>query len=227
MPTRPAIALGDIAATNRLALHVTCQELTDVANREDIGIENQRPSLNSHLLRNPHPKWAERLQVLVAPYGDPPLSQVGLALASLKVGSFLEPKKLHFERIRGLRACLQQMSTHLRPQNLLVVGMNDDARLHVRPRMSPCIDLLRIPLAARNSCAPVSRSQDPDHRSPPPGHAPIQTGRPTDRPWTPACASATHDGSSASRAGFLVETEAQRHAIRLPKARTTSRVSAG
>ena len=126
------VIAGPRRATDRLAVHVAAEQLGDVANREDVGIGDDRPPLVAKQAGDGEPHRRERLEVVGVPVTLMPAAHERMA-ALLKLREFARIDDPDLERVGRPAVAAEAVRGNERAQHLLVVGVDDDGRLHHRP----------------------------------------------------------------------------------------------
>ena len=105
---RPALALVARlgAAEERHPAHVAAQQVEDVANCEDVGVDYERTALVAHQLRRHEAQWREGLQIVVQPPTLFAVAQVELALPGMHEAVVLHLDEVHVELLGAVRVLL-------------------------------------------------------------------------------------------------------------------------
>ena len=117
-----------LAAQDGLAAHVPTEQLIDVADREDVGIHNERPALEAEEGWDHAAEWGERLQIAPAPdrrrAAVPPEECLIVSLVQMR--GLFQPEQADIEQVRALGSGLKRVRADHRGDHLLVIGVNDD-----------------------------------------------------------------------------------------------------
>jgi hypothetical protein len=79
----PLLRTGAHAAEDRLATHVAGQELPDVADGEDIRVDDDRTAFVAHEFRRHEAQQGKRLQIFISPWPFDPVPLKKLAFLGL------------------------------------------------------------------------------------------------------------------------------------------------
>ena len=144
---------GPAAAHDSLALHITRQEFPDIGNSEYIRIYDYGASLVIHQFRRHKAQRCERLQVIVVPGAFYAIAQIELTFVCLEECVILVVDDANVELVIISRVATQCVLGYEGADNLLVVGVNKDAVLHVRQpvRVAVCDPVLQKHHAERDS----------------------------------------------------------------------------
>ena len=129
-----------VAADHGLAAHVAVEQFEHVAaDREDVGVGDQRAPLEAHQLRHHAPQRAEGLQVVVVPGGHLAHAQVALALATIQVRCLLELQDAHVEAFRMAALAAERMRRGDGSEQLLLVGVDEYDRFVHGAELATCV----------------------------------------------------------------------------------------
>jgi hypothetical protein len=127
----PLLRPGAPAAEDCLSAHVASQEVPDVALGEDVGIDHHGPALVAHQLRRHEAQECEGLQILVAPRPLDAVALVGLTFPRLQKGVVLGVDDADVELVGVARVAPQGVRRDQCAGDLLMIGMDKDAIVHV------------------------------------------------------------------------------------------------
>jgi hypothetical protein len=136
-PAGLLLPAGAAAREDRLAAHVAREQLVDVADGEDVGIDHQRAALVAHQLGRQEAQRRERLQVVVGPHAPIAVAQIAPTLVIAEERVVLLLDDLHVEGVGVARVAVQRVLRDERADHLLVVAVDEDTGLHDVHPLSP------------------------------------------------------------------------------------------
>jgi hypothetical protein len=166
-------ALGAFAspAHQRFARHVAGEQLEDVADREHVRVDHDRPAGVAHQLGRHEAERRERLQVVDQPLSLAPAAKIALALTGAQKRMVVGVDDPDVERV-GVRAVARdRVPRDQRTDHLPMVGVDEDAVFHgraLRTRGRSHAGSYQGALASRNSKArigPIPERRPADQRS--------------------------------------------------------------
>ena len=119
-------------APDRLAFEIAIEEFGDVADREHVRVGHDRQALVPEKARDCEADRSEGLQIIRIPRPHVPASEQRMPLL-LKLGKFVRIHDAHVKCAGRAAVAAEAVRRDERAQHLLVVGVNDNSRLHDLP----------------------------------------------------------------------------------------------
>lgn len=111
-------------------VHVALKQFIDVAKRENIGVGDHGASGIAHQLRHRKSQRRERLQVVVVPDSLLAFAQVLFPFKSIERRKLWRLNDPNVEPLRRCAVTNERVSRDQRTDDLLWIGMNEDAVSH-------------------------------------------------------------------------------------------------
>ena len=126
----PALVAGLGATQDRLAAHVTRQQIPDIADREHIRVDHQRATAIVHKLRRRKAQRRERLEIVVDPGTPFAGAAIQLPFPALETGEFSGVHRPDGKLFVVTGVAAQRIFRHHGTQRLPVIALDENAMVH-------------------------------------------------------------------------------------------------